>query len=209
MGTHRLATHGEAVNMKFFGILSTVLASAAAQYPIGGLHTGYAGYGAPLGYAGVPIHAAAYAAPIIPAAAPLAAAAPVAAAPVAAVSAETTSSQFRAEDEEGNTSYGYQNINNAAQQTGNALTGVQGSYSFRDEAGLHTVSYVADALGYRVTGRSRRSVPVAPIAPIGYAGIAAPIDAAAYAAAPAAPSREAVLTTIKLNPGHAVFYRVD
>merc|ERR1711881_527311 len=194
MGTHRLATHGEAVNMKFFGILSTVLASAAAQYPIGGLHTGYAGYGAPLGYAGVPIHAAAYAAPIIPAAAPL-----------AAVSAETTSSQFRAEDEEGNTSYGYQNINNAAQQTGNALTGVQGSYSFRDEAGLHTVSYVADALGYRVTGRSRRSVPVAPIAPIGYSGIAAPIDAAAYAAGPAAPSREAILTTIKLNPGHAVF----
>merc|ERR1712126_71110 len=205
MGTHRLATHGETVNMKFFGILSTVLASAAAQYPIG-----YAGYGAPLGYAGVPIHAAAYAAPIIPAAAPVvAAAAPVAAAPLAAVSAETTSSQFRAEDEEGNTSYGYQNINNAAQQTGNALTGVQGSYSFRDEAGLHTVSYVADALGYRVTGRSRRSVPVAPIAPIGYAGIAAPIDAAAYAAGPAAPSREAILTTIKLNPGHAVFYRVD
>merc|ERR1711955_115476 len=205
MGTHRLATHGETVNMKFFGILSTVLASAAAQYPIG-----YAGYGAPLGYPGVPIHAAAYAAPIIPAAAPLAAAAPVAtAAPLAAVSAETTSSQFRAEDEEGNTSYGYQNINNAAQQSGNALTGVQGSYSFRDEAGLHTVSYVADALGYRVTGRSRRSVPVAPIAPIGYAGIAAPIDAAAYAAGPAAPSREAVLTTIKLNPGHAVFYRVD
>merc|ERR1712112_674266 len=203
MGTHRLATHGEAVNMKFFGILSTVLASAAAQYPIGGLHTGYAGYGAPLGYAGVPIHAAAYAAPIIPAAAPLAPA------PLAAVSAETTSSQFRAEDEEGNTSYGYQNINNAAQQTGNALTGVQGSYSFRDEAGLHTVSYVADALGYRVTGRSRRSVPVAPIAPIGYAGIAAPINAAAYAAGPAAPSREAILTTIKLNPGHAVFYRVD
>merc|ERR1712126_148442 len=205
MGTHRLATHGETVNMKFFGILSTVLASAAAQYPIG-----YAGYGAPLGYAGVPIHAAAYAAPIIPAAAPPAAPAPVAAAaPLAAVSAETTSSQFRAEDEEGNTSYGYQNINNAAQQSGNALTGVQGSYSFRDEAGLHTVSYVADALGYRVTGRSRRSVPVAPIAPIGYVGIAAPIDAAAYAAGPAAPSREAVLTTIKLNPGHAVFYRVD
>merc|ERR1712126_630283 len=216
MGTHRIATHGEAVNMKIFGILSTVLASAAAQYPIGGLHTGYAGYGAPLGYAGVPIHAAAYAAPIIPAAAPLAAAAPVvaaapvaAAAPLAAVSAETTSSQFRAEDEEGNTSYGYQNINNAAQQSGNALTGVQGSYSFRDEAGLHTISYFADALGYRVTGRSRRSVPVAPIAPIGYAGIAAPIDAAAYAAGPAAPSREAILTTIKLNPGHAVFYRVD
>merc|ERR1712080_458386 len=131
-----------------------------------------------MGYAaGVPIHAAGYAAPLVHAAAP-----------VAAVSGETTSSQFRAEDEEGNTAYGYQNINNAAQQTGNALTGVQGSYSFVDEAGHHTVSYIADALGYRVTGRSRRSAP---------------------ALGPAAPSREAVLTTIKLNPGHAVFYRVD
>ena len=36
----------------------------------------------------------------------------------------------------------------------------------------------------------------------------APILAAAPLAA-AAPAREAVLTTIKLNPGHAIFYRVD
>merc|ERR1712236_120207 len=47
------------------------------------------------------------------------------------------------------------------------------------------------------------------------AGIAAPLAAplaATYAAAPlaaAAPSREAVLTTVKLNPGHAISYRVD
>merc|ERR1712215_286579 len=43
------------------------------------------------------------------------------------------------------------------------------------------------------------------------AGVAAPL-AATYAAAPlaaAAPSREAVLTTVKLNPGHAISYRVD
>merc|ERR1712105_538678 len=181
MGTHRLATLGAAVNMKFFAILSTVLASAAAQYPYAGLHSGYAGYGAPLGYAGVPIHAAAYAAPVAAAAyaAPAAAVAPVAAAPLAAVSAETTSSQFRAEDEAGNTAYGYQNINNAAQQTGNAAGGVAGSYTFRDEAGVHTVSYVADDFGYRVTGRSKRSAQVAPIA---YAGIAAPVAAAAYTA---------------------------
>merc|ERR1712227_1153154 len=45
---------------------------------------------------------------------------------------------------------------------------------------------------------------------------AAPAVAATYAAAPAvagayaaAPARDAVLTTIKLNPGHATFYRVD
>jgi len=41
-----------------------------------------------------------------------------------------------------------------------------------------------------------------------YAGIAAPAAAIAPVAA-AAPSREAVLTTVKLNPGHAVSYRVD
>jgi len=48
----------------------------------------------------------------------------------------------------------------------------------------------------------------APIA----APLAAPAVAATYAAAPlaaAAPSREAVLTTVKLNPGHAISYRVD
>jgi len=41
--------------------------------------------------------------------------------------------------------------------------------------------------------------------------IAAPAVTYAHAAAVpvAAPSREAVLTTVKLNPGHAVFYRVD
>merc|ERR1711881_447184 len=44
------------------------------------------------------------------------------------------------------------------------------------------------------------------------APLAAPAVAATYAAAPlaaAAPSREAVLTTVKLNPGHAISYRVD
>lgn len=44
-------------------------------------------------------------------------------------------------------------------------------------------------------------------APLAYAG-AAPVAVAAPLAA-AAPSREAVLTTVKLNPGHAISYRVD
>merc|ERR1711931_214939 len=49
-------------------------------------------------------------------------------------------------------------------------------------------------------------------APAIAAPLAAPAIAATYAAAPlaaAAPSREAVLTTVKLNPGHAISYRVD
>merc|ERR1712018_2117 len=178
-------------------------------------HAAYGAYGvAPAAYHGV---AAAY-----HAAAPLAAAAPAVApvAPVAAVAPiapEVTSSQYRAEDEAGNTAYGYQNINNAAEQRGTANgNGVTGSYSYVDEAGHHSVSYVADDFGYRVIGRTRRSAQVAPVAyaglphhlavaPAAYANVAP----AAVAAAPAAPARDAVLTTIKLNPGHAVFYRVD
>merc|ERR1712110_550161 len=114
----------------------------------------------------------------------------------APIAPEVTSSQYRAEDEAGNTAYGYQNINNAAEQRGTANgNGVTGSYSYVDEAGHHSVSPVADA-GHNLVGA---------IAPAAYAAVAP----AAVAAAPAAPAREAVLTTIKLNPGHAVFYRVD
>merc|ERR1711863_45507 len=217
MGTHRLATQRTRVIMKFFVLLSTTLAAASAQYPVAyaaGLgyapHAAYGAYGvAPAAYHGV---AAAYhaAAPVAVAAAPaVAAVAPVAAA--APIAPEVTSSQYRAEDEAGNTAYGYQNINNAAEQRGTANgNGVTGSYSYVDEAGHHSVSYVADDFGYRVIGRTRRSAQVAPVA---YAGphLVGAVAPAAYAAVapPAAPAREAVLTTIKLNPGHAVFYRVD
>merc|ERR1712018_381001 len=65
--------------------------------------------------------------------------------------------------------------------------------------------------------RTKRSAQLAAFGPTAYAGLAtgllpaAPVAAAAYAAplAAAAPAREAVLTTIKLNPGHAIAYRVD
>merc|ERR1712055_1173429 len=206
------------------------------------------------------------AAPVAYAAAPAAyAAAPVAvaAAPLAAPIAGPVSSQFQAQDEFGNLAYGYQNINSAKREQGNALGGVTGSYTYADEAGVHTVNYVADDFGFRVASdnlpvapvhntalpvapvhaaapvvdtpevaeakaaffaaseaeasRTKRSAQLAAFGPTAYAGLAtgllpaAPVAAAAYAAplAAAAPSREAVLTTVKLNPGHAVFYRVD
>merc|ERR1712243_179019 len=206
------------------------------------------------------------AAPVAVAAAPAAyAAAPVAvaAAPLAAPVAGPVSSQFQAQDEFGNLAYGYQNINSAKQEQGNAYGGVTGSYTYADEAGVHTVNYVADDFGFRVASdnlpvapvynaalpvapvhaaapvvdtpevaeakaaffaafeaeksRTKRSAQLAAFGPTAYAGLAtgllpaAPVAAAAYAAplAAAAPAREAVLTTIKLNPGHAVAYRVD
>merc|ERR1711902_463481 len=206
------------------------------------------------------------AAPVAVAAAPAAyAAAPVAvaAAPLAAPVAGPVSSQFQAQDEFGNLAYGYQNINSAKQEQGNTYGGVTGSYTYADEAGVHTVNYVADDFGFRVAGdnlpvapvynaalpvapvhnaapvvdtpevaeakaaffaafeaeasRTKRSAQLVAFGPTAYAGLAtgllpaAPVAAAAYAAplAAAAPAREAVLTTIKLNPGHAIAYRVD
>merc|ERR1712203_728278 len=204
---------------------------------------------APVAYAAAPAPVAVAAAPAAYAAAPVA----VAAAPLAAPIAGPVSSQFQAQDEFGNLAYGYQNINSAKQEQGNTLGGVTGSYTYADEAGVHTVNYVADDFGFRVASdnlpvapvhaaapvvdtpevaeakaaffaafeaeasRTKRSAQLAAFGPTAYAGLAtgllpaAPVAAAAYAAplAAAAPSREAVLTTVKLNPGHAVFYRVD
>merc|ERR1712172_162156 len=68
--------------------------------------------------------------------------------------APITSSQFQAQDELGNIAYGYQNVNSAKQERGNIYGGVEGSYSYVDEAGVHTVNYVADDLGFRIVGEN-------------------------------------------------------
>ena len=57
-----------------------------------------------------------------------------------------TSSQYHAQDEEGNYSFGYNNPNSARMETGNPITGVMGSYS----DGFSTYHYVADRNGYRL-----------------------------------------------------------
>merc|ERR1711970_70664 len=238
-------------------VAAAPVAYAAAPAPV-------AVAAAPAAYATAPVAVAA--APAAYATAPAAyAAAPVAvaAAPLAAPIAGPVSSQFQAQDEFGNLAYGYQNINSTKQEQGNTYGGVTGSYTYADEAGVHTVNYVADDFGFRVASdnlpvapvhnaalpvapvhaaapvvdtpevaeakaaffaafeaeasRTKRSAQLAAFGPTAYAGLAtgllpaAPVAAAAYAAplAAAAPSREAVLTTVKLNPGHAVFYRVD
>merc|ERR1719244_1678772 len=118
------------------------------------------------------------AAPVATVAAPVAAynAAPVAAVAAAPV-AGPVSSQFQAQDELGNVAYGYNNINSAKQERGNALGGVTGSYTYQDEAGVHTVNYVADDFGFRVAGDNLPVAPVniavAPVAPVDTAEVAA------------------------------------
>merc|ERR1712079_942880 len=166
MGTPFSNTQQRSHTMKFFAVISAILAAVAAeaQLPIAAQYIGAAGlYNGAYGYAAP--YAAAYAAPAVTAvdakfaygapvtalnAGPLTAGPVAAAAPVAAPVAGPVSSQFQAQDEFGNLAYGYQNINSAKQEQGNTYGGVTGSYTYADEAGVHTVNYVADDLGFRV-----------------------------------------------------------
>merc|ERR1739838_460077 len=87
-------------------------------------------------------------APAVAAVAAVAAVRTVSAPAVAAVRsavASVISSQYHAQDEDKNYSFGYSNINSARQESGNAYTGVVGSYS----DGVRTYNYVADGLGFR------------------------------------------------------------
>merc|ERR1712243_39618 len=120
-------------------VAAAVPALTAAAPVVGAQYA--AAYAAPA-IAAPAIAAPAYAATAIAApaiAAPAIAAPAIAAPPVAA----STSSQFQAQDEFGNLAYGYQNVNSAKQERGNTYGGVEESYTYRDEAGVHTVSNVA------------------------------------------------------------------
>merc|ERR1711887_490552 len=170
-------------------LLATVAAEAqlpiAAQYLGGaGLYNGAYGYAAAAPYA------AAYAAPAATAidakfayGAPITAlnagpltAGPVAAAPALAATAPIVGAQYAAAYSPAvaavpaavapaayaaaPVAYGYQNINSAKQEQGNTYGGVTGSYTYADEAGVHTVNYVADDFGFRVASDN---LPVAPV----------------------------------------------
>merc|ERR1712223_834247 len=98
---------------------------------------------------------------VLPAAAPLAHPLPVA--PVAPI-VEPPSSQFHAQDEFGQFSFGYQNINSARSESKDAFGVARGSYQYVDANGvLQTVNYISDDVnGFRVAATN---VPVAPAAP--------------------------------------------
>merc|ERR1711881_823562 len=104
----------------------------------------------PLGVAPAPLPLAAAPAPLPLAPAPL----PIPASP---------SSQFHAQDEFGQFSFGYENINSAKTETKDAFGVTRGSYQYVDANGIvQTVNYIADDInGFRVAGTN---IPVAPAA---------------------------------------------
>merc|ERR1712013_332078 len=147
-------------NMKVLVVISALIAGICADADA--LYGAYGAYGgAALGYPYA--YARGYARPAVAAAHVVAAPAvrTIAAPPVAAVRTvaapahvvaevraavpTVTSTQFHSQDEEKNFAFGYSNINSARQESGNALTGVTGSYS----DGFRTYNYVADGLGFR------------------------------------------------------------
>jgi len=71
------------------------------------------------------------------------------------------SSQFHAQDEFGQFSFGYENINSAKTETKDAFGVTRGTYQYIDANGiLQTVNYIADDInGFRVSGTN---IPVAP-----------------------------------------------
>ena len=124
--------------------------------------------------------------------------APVSTSSLRAVPGAPSATQFQSGDEFRNFAFGYDNINSAETRRGNAAAGaVAGSYT--NKATGHTINYVADGLGFRITGlgglgRKKRS------AQLGYAG------GAIVASAPAA--RDAIRMNIQYNPGFASGYIV-
>ncbi|XP_064103709.1 cuticle protein 7-like [Macrobrachium nipponense] len=105
---------------------------------------------------------------VLPAAAPVAVApAPVTynVAPVAynAIPYAPIQSQYHAQDELGQYSFGYAGGPSARSETRDAFGVVRGSYNYVDSEGkVQTQHYVADALGFRVAGTN---IPVGPDAP--------------------------------------------
>ncbi|KAF0308372.1 Cuticle protein 6 [Amphibalanus amphitrite] len=143
--------------MKVMVIVSAVLAAAAAQYlPYAGY--GYAGFPYAAGNSlASPLHNTYNAHPLTyTAAAPYTTynAAPFSYAPYTTYAAPvpaSVSSQYHAQDELGSYSYGYADGQSTKHENKNAYGGTVGSYSYRDANGIvQTVSYVADAAGFRV-----------------------------------------------------------
>merc|ERR1712117_64680 len=87
---------------------------------------------------------------------------------------QAPSSQFHAQDEFGQFSFGYENINSAKTETKDAFGVTRGSYQYIDANGIvQTVNYISDDInGFRVAGTN---IPVAGAQPLAPAPLVAPV----------------------------------
>merc|ERR1719297_293619 len=127
---------------------------------------------------------AVHAAPVVQAAAPVA----YAAAPVQVAPAAVQGSQYHAQDDAGQYSFGYNDGSSVKQEVKTADGVVRGAYSYVDSDGIvQTVNYIADAMGFRV---GATNLPVhnveSPAAPVAVEAAAPATAVVAQAAAPVA-----------------------
>merc|ERR1711973_476410 len=130
---------------------------------------------------------AVHAAPVVQAAAPVA----YAAAPVQVAPAAVQGSQYHAQDDAGQYSFGYNDGSSVKQEIKTADGVIRGAYSYVDADGIvRNVNYIADALGFRVGATNlpvhHVDAPVEAAAPV-QAAAAAPVAVAAAPSPVAAP----------------------
>merc|ERR1712012_725436 len=121
---------------------------------------------------------AVHAAPVVQAAAPVA----YAAAPVQVAPAAVQGSQYHAQDDAGQYSFGYNDGSSVKQEIKTADGVIRGAYSYVDADGIvQNVNYIADALGFRVGATNlpvhHVDAPVEAVAPV-QAAAAAPVAVA-------------------------------
>ena len=121
---------------------------------------------------------AVHAAPVVQAAAPVA----YAAAPVQVAPAAVQGSQYHAQDDAGQYSFGYNDGSSVKQEIKTADGVIRGAYSYVDADGIvQNVNYIADALAFRVGATNlpvhHVDAPVEAVAPV-QAAAAAPVAVA-------------------------------
>merc|ERR1711978_198381 len=135
---------------------------------------------------------AVHAAPVVQAAAPVA----YAAAPVQVAPAAVQGSQYHAQDDAGQYSFGYNDGSSVKQEIKTADGVIRGTYSYVDADGIvQNVNYIADALGFRV---GATNLPVHHVdAPV---EAAAPVQAAAAAPVAVSPAPVTVAASPVIAP---------
>merc|ERR1712121_330411 len=107
----------------------------------------------------------------------------------AAPAAAPQGSQYHAQDDAGQYSFGYSDGNSIKQEIKTADGVIRGAYSYVDADGIvQSVNYIADALGFRVGATNlpvhHVDAPVEAAAPVQAVAAAAPVAVAPVAAAP-------------------------
>ncbi|ROT85155.1 hypothetical protein C7M84_020984 [Penaeus vannamei] len=157
---------------ELISVAALVASGSAAVIPYNGVYGGYHGLLGAYPYAGYSgLHPYSYAG-VLPAAAPLTLKTPVVkVAPACHIQRRCRSSclqppiqsQYHAQDEIGQYSFGYAGGPSSRAESRDAFGVVRGSYNYVDSEGkVQTQHYVADALGFRVSGTN---LPVAPTPP--------------------------------------------